>query len=187
MAVKKYVTTKVEVEALQITSLTDIEKIEEIKAFMGNNIIFSGEGIVISTKEGDVIGKVGDYIVKGLAGEFWPISEDIFNVKYIPADEKMDKIIPNFFCIKTAIDILKTGKAVSRAGWNGDGMFLVYCPSSKIKVDRLPLLGVYSQGTELEFKEYIIMHTADGKVVPWSPSVSDILSNDYFVVNNKLM
>ncbi len=38
--------------------------------------------LLISTLEGDMAGNVGDYIIKGVKGEFYPCREDIFNETY---------------------------------------------------------------------------------------------------------
>jgi hypothetical protein len=81
-----------------------------------------------------------------------------------------------------AIRELKAGKKVCRAGWNGKGMFLFLVPGSKFKVNRAPLLGIYEEGTEIEYHAHIDMKTAQGYVVPWLPSQSDMLSDDWMLV-----
>lgn len=78
-----------------------------------------------------------------------------------------------------ALEALKEGKKVSRQGWNGKGMFLFLVPGSVFKVNRPPLLGIYPEGTEITYQPHIDMKTADGKVVPWVASQSDILSVDW--------
>jgi hypothetical protein len=74
---------------------------------------------------------------------------------------------------------LKQGGKVSRAGWNGKGMFLFLVPGSTFKVSRAPLLGVYPEGTQINYRSHIDMKTVDGEVVPWVASQSDILSEDW--------
>ena len=64
-----------------------------------------------------------------------------------------------------AIEALKQGKKVARAGWNGKGMFLFLVPGSTFKVNRAPLLGIYPEGTEVNYCSHINMKTADDKVV----------------------
>ena len=39
-------------------------------------------GMWIETKEGEIRAKHGDYIIKGVAGEFYPCDEDIFAQSY---------------------------------------------------------------------------------------------------------
>lgn len=38
--------------------------------------------MLIKTLEGDMIATVGDYIIKGVKGEFYPCKPDIFNATY---------------------------------------------------------------------------------------------------------
>lgn len=74
---------------------------------------------------------------------------------------------------------LKVGKRVRRRGWNGKGMSLFLVPGSQFKVNRSPLLGIYPEGTEIRYQPHIDMKTADGSVVPWLASQSDILAEDW--------
>jgi hypothetical protein len=39
-------------------------------------------GIVIATLEGDMLGRQGDFIIKGVQGEFYPCKPDIFEATY---------------------------------------------------------------------------------------------------------
>jgi hypothetical protein len=41
-------------------------------------------GIRIKTLEGNMIGDFGDYIIKGVQGEFYPCKPDIFTATYEP-------------------------------------------------------------------------------------------------------
>ena len=81
-----------------------------------------------------------------------------------------------------ALHMLKLGKKVARAGWNGKGMFLFIVPGSTFKVSRPPLLGIYPEGTEINYCPHIDMRTSDGKVVPWLCSQIDALAEDWQVV-----
>lgn len=83
-----------------------------------------------------------------------------------------------------AIEALKQGKKVARAGWNGKGMFLFLVPGSTFKVNRAPLLGIYPEGTEVNYCSHIDMKTADDKVVPWLASQTDVLAEDWDIVEN---
>lgn len=81
-----------------------------------------------------------------------------------------------------ALVALKTGKKVSRAGWNGKGMFLFLVPGSTFKVSRAPLLGIYPEGTEINYCPHIDMKTTDEKVVPWLASQTDVLAEDWNIL-----
>lgn len=82
-----------------------------------------------------------------------------------------------------AIDALKAGSKVARSGWNGKGMFLFLVPGSTFQVNRPPLLGIYPEGTAIDYCPHIDMKTADNKVVPWLASQTDVLAEDWVVVD----
>ena len=81
-----------------------------------------------------------------------------------------------------ALLLLKNGQKVARLGWNGKGMFLFLVPGSVFKVTRPPLLGIYPEGTEINYCPHIDMRTADGKIVPWLASQTDVLAEDWVIV-----
>lgn len=63
-----------------------------------------------------------------------------------------------------AVDCLRSGERVRRAGWNGKGMWLaLQVPDAHSKMT-LP---------------YIFMSTAQGDLVPWLASQTDILADDW--------
>lgn len=78
-----------------------------------------------------------------------------------------------------AIEALKAGKKMARAGWNGKGMFVFLVPGSVFKVNRAPLLGIYPEGTEITYQPHIDMKTAQNTVVPWLASQGDVLAEDW--------
>lgn len=51
-----------------------------------------------------------------------------------------------------ALEQLKSGNKVCRFGWNGKNMFLFLVPGSTFKVNRPPLLGIYPEGTEINYQ-----------------------------------
>lgn len=81
-----------------------------------------------------------------------------------------------------ALEALKSGSKVTRSGWNGKGMFLFLVPGSTFKVNRAPLLGIYPEGTEINYHAHVDMKTADGMIVPWVSSQTDLLANDWSIV-----
>lgn len=40
------------------------------------------QGVIITTLEGEHLGEYGDWIIKGIAGEFYPCKPDIFDKTY---------------------------------------------------------------------------------------------------------
>ena len=81
-----------------------------------------------------------------------------------------------------ALESIKLGSRVAREGWNGKKMFLFLVPGSRFKVNRAPLLGIYPEGTEVDYCPHIDMKTADDRVVPWLASQTDLLADDWLVV-----
>ncbi|HET6443743.1 MAG TPA: DUF2829 domain-containing protein [candidate division Zixibacteria bacterium] len=84
-----------------------------------------------------------------------------------------------------ALNALKMGHRVAREGWNGKGMFIFLVPGSTFKVNRPPLLGIYSEGTEINYHGHVDMKTADDMVVPWLCSQTDMLAEDWELVDDK--
>jgi Protein of unknown function (DUF2829) len=80
-----------------------------------------------------------------------------------------------------AVEQLRQGHTVCRAGWNGTNMFLFLVPGSVFKVNRPPLLGIYSEGTTINYQSHVDMKTADGTIVPWFCSQSDLLATDWML------
>lgn len=83
-----------------------------------------------------------------------------------------------------AIEALRNGECVRRAGWNGKGMFLYLVPGSRFQVNRQPLLGIFPEGTEVQYQEHVDMWTASGTAVPWLCSQSDLLAMDWEIVSD---
>ncbi len=83
-----------------------------------------------------------------------------------------------------ALDMLKGGRKVARAGWNGKGMFLYYVPAASYPAQRNTfgtMVGVFPDDM-VPYCAYIAMKTAQDNVVPWLASQTDMLSNDWQVV-----
>lgn len=87
------------------------------------------------------------------------------------------------FSFGRAIEFLKVGKKVAREGWNGKGMFLFLVPGSTFTVNRPPLLGIYKEGTEIKYHAHVDMRTANGDIVPWLCSQTDLLSEDWILLD----
>jgi len=81
-----------------------------------------------------------------------------------------------------ALEQIKDGKRVARSGWNGKGMFLFLVSGSNFIVNREPLLSILGEGSQATYRPHIDMKDSEGKIVPWLASQSDLLSNDWEVV-----
>lgn len=78
-----------------------------------------------------------------------------------------------------AVMVMRAGNRVRRAGWNGKGMFLFLVPGSTFQVNRPPLLGIYPEGTTINYHAHVDMKTATGDIVPWLCSQTDLLATDW--------
>lgn len=79
-----------------------------------------------------------------------------------------------------ALEAMKQGYKVRRSGWNGKGMFIFLVPGSQITVaEGKPLAAAFPAGTEINYLPHIDMKTAQGDVVPWLASQTDILAVDW--------
>lgn len=82
----------------------------------------------------------------------------------------------------TALLAVKAGKRVSRAGWNGKGMFVFLVNGRQFTVNREPLLSILGEGTAVNYHAHVDMKTADGQIVPWLCSQTDLLADDWGVL-----
>jgi len=76
--VKKYMKRPLVIEAVQFTGNFD-----ELEEFVGGDAEFRGGKIVVATLEGSLHVSNGDWIIKGIKGEFYPCKPDIFRESYI--------------------------------------------------------------------------------------------------------
>lgn len=75
----------------------------------------------------------------------------------------------DLFDFSTALLKLKSGRFVSRKGWNGKGMYLFI---------KWPLPTDVGGAT----LPYIMMITAQRDLVPWLASQTDVLASDWVIV-----
>ena len=77
--IKKYRKKPVIIEAIQWTG----DNLNEIVMFTEKHNLQCGENeLKIKTLEGNMITFLGDYIIKGVRGEFYPCKPDIFEQTY---------------------------------------------------------------------------------------------------------
>ena len=86
-----------------------------------------------------------------------------WNFMHLKYDEKKETVAMLQF--ETALDMVKRGKRVRRAGWNGKGMWIE--------------LRLASEHDPVAQMPYIQIKTADGGIVPWLASQTDLLSVDW--------
>lgn len=80
-----------------------------------------------------------------------------------------------------ALAQIKNGLRMGRKEWkNAKGVFLV--AGSTFTVNRAPLLGIYPEGTQVIYRPHIDMIGADGTIGTWSPSMVDIMADDWYEI-----
>lgn len=145
-----------------------------------NNSEFS---IQIKTLEGNHCVSPNDWIIKGIKGELYPCKPDIFEATYDVADDvPAGNGAAGGLSFSQALEAVKNGLRVARKGWNGKGMFIFLVNGSKFIVNREPLLSIMGEGTEVSYHAHVDMKTADGQVVPWLCSQTDMLADDWEIV-----
>ena len=81
-----------------------------------------------------------------------------------------------------ALDVLRDGDAVTRTTWNAPGQFVILVPGSEIEIaaDR-PLGRACPErvGEYVQYRDHIDIFTANGEVVTWQPTISDVLAEDW--------
>ncbi len=82
-----------------------------------------------------------------------------------------------------AIEALKNGNKVARTGWNGKGMFLYYVPADAYAPCTKIAASLVNENGLVEYGAYVAMKTAQGNVVPWLASQTDMLAEDWNIVD----
>ncbi|QTA14309.1 DUF2829 domain-containing protein [Escherichia albertii] len=84
---------------------------------------------------------------------------------------------------------LKDGKKVARRGWNGENQFCWLVPDKQGASRLTPIKHAANGELEINFDSplapygaHFVLKNAQGVVVPWMPSVGDLLACDWFVV-----
>lgn len=84
-----------------------------------------------------------------------------------------------------ALRAVKDGKKISRIGWNGKGMFVVYqkaypqgIPCNKQTAEAWGM----NEGDLFICNPYLQIKNADGSHSMWVPSIGDVLADDWVLV-----
>lgn len=84
--VRRFRKKPVEIEAMRAT-YESIDEVEQWVEASGTETSASGcGGFYIHTLEGDMLASIGDWIIRGVQGEFYPCKPDIFAQTYDEVD-----------------------------------------------------------------------------------------------------
>ena len=79
----RYRKKPVVIDAIQFTGANHAE----VAKFMGIiNYDRNSRGIPIATLEGELVAGPGDWLIRGIKGEYYPCRSDIFEATYEPAE-----------------------------------------------------------------------------------------------------
>ena len=96
---------------------------------------------------------------------------DVFERAYRPVDG---------MTFGLAIEALKLGKKVARAGWNGKGMFGYYVPAASYQAQTDAAKAYF--GALVPYAAYFALKGANGVVSTGVPSINDALAEDWEIV-----
>lgn len=81
-----------------------------------------------------------------------------------------------------AIEALKLGQRVARAGWNGNGQFVYLVPAASYPAQTGIAKAYFGADAMVPYRAYLALKTAQGDVATWAPSCSDALAEDWIIV-----
>ena len=84
------------------------------------------------------------------------------------------------FC--DALDALKAGRRVARAGWNGKGMFAYMVPANAYPAQTGAAKAFFGENGMVPYNAYFALKGVDGTINTWVPSISDLLAEDWQIL-----
>ena len=103
--------------------------------------------------------------------KIWPLEG------YLLQERMSEASVDSTMDIGSAVRNLLSGERVCRAGWNGKGMYLVWVDSTSWGVS--PQVQSKCIDAESGCYGFVMMKTADGKIVPWLCSQADLMATDW--------
>lgn len=84
-----------------------------------------------------------------------------------------------------ALQKMKDGERVARAGWNGQGMFAYCVPAASYPAQTRAAKAFFGPDAMVPYRAYLALKTAQDDVAVWVPSVSDLLATDWYVLEDE--
>ena len=127
------------------------------------------ETILMYTKDGGCIDiretQMVEYTLQNILSDEWVIANGQ-NCQILGGEAT--------FSFGEAVKYLKRGYKVTRKGWNGKGMYLFKSPKMGCQ-----MYEKYTGKEINDLQEFIVMKTVDDTLVPWLPSQTDVLTEDW--------
>jgi Protein of unknown function (DUF2829) len=125
------------------------------------------EGYLVEYKDG------GKPNVKGCEGYVSWSPRDVFEAAYQSL---------HALSFGHALEVLKAGGRVARAGWNGKGMFVYHVPANAYPAQTEIAKRHWGEGALVPYRAYLALKTVDGDVSTWVPSITDVLADDWMAL-----
>lgn len=169
----KYRKKPVVIDALQWTGKNHREMFDFLteNSFDEEHMIVNGDhfyidhinvkgGLVIKTLEGDHVAKIGDYIIRGVKGEYYPCKEDMFHQTYEPVTPEYPLLdgtnyIPKTYIPKTDDNLVPYHTVCSCSPKNG-GSGVCGCTMANTLVDKKFWINSYGTNTTNDNNSYPI-------------------------------
>ena len=74
----EFVKKPIQIEAVQWTG----ENWDEIQPFAGLAVVRNEEHLLVETDEGTMMAYPGDWIIRGIIGEYYPCKDEVFRATY---------------------------------------------------------------------------------------------------------
>ena len=166
------------IEAIQFAD--DADTISNIHGFMGSDTTVvdyaapDAPVVKIETLEGTMSAQVGDWIIKGIKGEFYPCKPEIFEATYSRYSEPVGEepaAIPSTLptdglTFGQALVALDHGDKLDRKGWEAD------------KHVRMETINTQGSGST----PHVFIASPDGLLISWEPSQADLLAKDWCII-----
>lgn len=89
------------------------------------------------------------------------------------------------FEFSTAIALLKAERKVTRYKWNNKNVFVYYVSPGRYDAKTDVAKSFAAEDGKVDYGAYIAIRTADGYVIPWTPTQDDLLSDDWEVIDDE--
>ncbi len=185
---KSYESNKTIVNAVVITeeNITNVlELIKKYDNYKISEILKTPAGKILHiairhNKQEMSLAPIGSSVIFLNNDDIYACPKDVFENKYQSIEE--DNVAT--FDIGFAIRAMKGGQLVARKNWNAKGQCVGYqkgygdvgCNDNHANA-----WGI-SKGTKIIVRPWLQLKTADGSYSTWSPSVSDTLADDWYIV-----
>lgn len=136
------------------------------------------------TVPSDEVGADEGYLVEYLDGGKSNVPSHTGYVSWSPKEQFDGAYRPaNGMTFGLAVEAMKKGAKVARAGWNGAGMFAYLVPANSYPAQTGVAQSYFGEGAMVPYNAYMALKTVDGTISTWAPSCSDALADDWKIID----